>query len=155
LPQPDGTLESSGSDRLIVLDLATGRPLASIAVGEGPWNVAVDPETGTAYVGITSTNEVAAIRDNRVVGRVKVGNNPHGVVLDAGTRRLFVNNAKSDSVSVIGLAKLDLIATVAVGRQPQGIAVDQIRHLVYTADQASGTVTVIAQVRNTRRDSNR
>ncbi|MDQ6796904.1 MAG: YncE family protein, partial [Actinomycetota bacterium] len=124
LPQPDGTLMSNGSDRLIVLNLADGRPLASVAVGAGPWNVAVDQATGTAYVGVTSTNEVVAVRGDRVVGRVPVGDNPHGVVLDTGTHRLFVNNAKSDSVSVIDVGKLAVTATVAVGRQPQGIALD-------------------------------
>ncbi len=86
------------------------------------------------------------MRGDRVVGRVPVGDNPHGVVLDTGTHRLFVNNAKSDSVSVIDVGKLAVTATVAVGRQPQGIALDPGRHLVYTADQAAGTVTVIAQM---------
>jgi len=53
-----------------------------------------------------------------VMGRVKVGDNPHGVVLDDGTHRLFVNNAKSDSVSVIDVAKLTVVATVAPRASP-------------------------------------
>lgn len=66
LPQPDGTLRSNASDRLIVLNLADGKPVASVADGSGPWNVAVDAATGTAYVGVTSTNEVVAVRGDRV-----------------------------------------------------------------------------------------
>lgn len=79
-------------------------------------------------------------------GRVKVGDNPHGVVLDTVTHRLFVNNAKSNGITVIDIRTLKVEASVAVHQQPQGTALEPGRHLVYTADQAAGTVTVIAQM---------
>jgi YVTN family beta-propeller protein len=143
LPKPDGTLTSSGSDRLDVLDLNDGHLLSSVVVGAGPWNVAVEENTGTAFVGVTSTNELVAVKGDRVVGRVKVGDNPHGVVIDPAANRLYVNNAKSNSVSVIDTRGLKVVATVGVGQQPQGIALDSRRHLLYTANQAAGTITVV------------
>lgn len=143
LPQPDGTMVSSGSDRLDVLDLSDGHLISSVPVGVGPWNVAVETKTGTAFVGVTSTNEVVAVKGDQVVGRIKVGDTPHGVVIDQDSHRLFVNNAKSNSVSVIDTESLKVVATVAVGNQPQGIALDAKRHMLYTADQAAGTITVV------------
>jgi YVTN family beta-propeller protein len=106
--------------------------------------VAVDTKTGTAFVGVTSTNELVEVKGDQVVARVKVGDNPHGVVIDADANRLYVNNAKSNSVSVVDTDTLKVVDSVGVGQQPQGIALDSRRHLLYTANQAAGTITVIA-----------
>lgn len=141
-PTPTG-LVRNGSDRLYEIDTRTARVLRSVVVGANPWNVAVDPRTGTAFVGVTSSDEVAAVRGRAVVARAAVGRVPHGLAVASDARLLFVNNTGSNTTSVLDTRTARVLQTVPVGAQPQGIAVDDRRGLVYVANQAAGTVSVL------------
>ncbi|HEX5009699.1 MAG TPA: hypothetical protein VFY71_04805, partial [Planctomycetota bacterium] len=57
-------------------------------------------------------------------GSVFTGLSPVAMALDpADSNRLFVSNHVSDSVSVVDLAKLNVVATLDVGDEPQGLVV--------------------------------
>lgn len=143
LPAAGGTLTSSGADTVEEIDTTSERIVGSVVVGAGPWNAAVDEATGDIYVGVTSTNQVVVIHNLKVTARIPVGHNPHGIVIDQARHLAFVNNAGSNTVSVIDTTREKLTQTIPVGRQPQGIALDATRHLVYVVDQAQGAVTVL------------
>jgi YVTN family beta-propeller protein len=68
---------------LMVLDRATGRSVQRIDVGGPQANVSFMPDGATAYVTVTSCNEVVAIDmvELAVVNRIPVGKEPMGLAL--------------------------------------------------------------------------
>lgn len=85
------------------------------------------------------------------VAVVGVGSAPGAVAHDPLTRRVFVGNTGSGTVSMIDERTNKVIATTAVGPAPHGIVVDALRGRVYVAvgetnrvailDSRSGSVT--------------
>jgi YVTN family beta-propeller protein len=85
----------------------------------------------------------ASIGANPALATAKVGAFPAGIALDAITRKLFVANKGSHSVSVIDAATDTVTATVAVGSSPSSIAIDHSTHVAYVGDDVDKTVTMI------------
>ncbi|MCY0870549.1 MAG: YncE family protein [Firmicutes bacterium] len=126
------------------IDATTLRVIRTVEVGSHPWHVAVDPVSHCVFVSVTASNLVAVIHDGRMVARIPVGRAPHGIVVDGSRRRVFVNNARDDSMSVIDADSWRVLQTVHVGKQPQGIALDSTSGRVIVADQSDDRVTVVA-----------
>jgi YVTN family beta-propeller protein len=70
-------------DFVLVLDRETGRAVQRIDVGGPQANVSVMPDGATAYVTVTSRNEVVAIdlEELAVVARIAAGEEPMGLVV--------------------------------------------------------------------------
>ena len=68
---------------LMVLDRATGRSVQRIDVGGPQANVSFMPDGATAYVTVTSRNEVVAIDmvELAVVSRIPAGEEPMGLAV--------------------------------------------------------------------------
>jgi YVTN family beta-propeller protein len=68
---------------LLVLDQSTGRSVQRIDVGGPQANVSYMPDGATAYVTVTSRNEVVAIdmEELIVVSRIPVGEEPMGLAV--------------------------------------------------------------------------
>jgi YVTN family beta-propeller protein len=62
---------------------------------------------------------------------------------------LYVENAKSNSVSVIDLATNAVIKNITVGKSPHDIKISNDQETVYTTDIDSGTVSIINATNNT------
>ena len=80
---------NQNSDTVSVIDTATNTVVATIAVGDGPYAVAVDPAGTRAYVANLFSNNVSVIdtATNTVVATIPVGNSPYAVAVHpAGTR---------------------------------------------------------------------
>lgn len=58
----------------------------------------------------------------KVRGAAATGSGPHGVVVDATGSRAWVTDTYNETVSVIDLDHLALVATTPVGRAPNGIS---------------------------------
>jgi YVTN family beta-propeller protein len=94
---------------------------ATIGVGASPEWVAVDPETGTAYV--TNENNTVSVIDeatDQVTATIAVGADadPFGVAVDPDTGTVYVTNSGNSTVSVIDGATNQVTATIAI---PVGI----------------------------------
>jgi YVTN family beta-propeller protein len=148
-----------------VLAVAAGLPLvvaapasaagSTIAVGNGPFAVAVDPATANVYVANDYDGSVSVISEatGAVTGTITVGNVPWGVAVDSVTGTVYVANSKDNTVSVISEATSAVTATIPVGTQPSAIAVDPVTGNVYVANYysafADGTVSVISAATGT------
>src|SRR3954447_25018230 len=68
---------------VLVLEQATGKKIQRIDVGGPQANVSFMPDGATAYVTVTSRNEVVAIDmvELAVVGRIPVGEEPMGLAV--------------------------------------------------------------------------
>ena len=119
-----------------------------------PGQTAVGSQQGSslAYVAVRdatpNAGSVVAIdtADNQVTASVPVGPGPHGMALTPDGRRAYVANygtfpapfaqatALSDTVSVLELSPLQVLATVTVGRGPLGVAVTPNGEEVYVTN---------------------
>jgi YVTN family beta-propeller protein len=113
-----GFTSDNGSDTVSVVDLAGGDVIATVPVGrspidrDGPHHLAIDPEGGFLYVALayppltflpgphsvhgssvrSGWVQKLALDDLRVLGEVRVDNNPGDVVISADMRRVVVSH---------------------------------------------------------------
>jgi YVTN family beta-propeller protein len=124
---PDGRLLALNTqdDRIEVygveLPAATGRTpqpgSGSVGKKPAPGGPFVPPATGSP----AGATPLPALSWR---GSVFTGLSPVAMTLDpADANRLFVSNHVSDSVSVVDLAKRQVVATIDVGDEPQGLVV--------------------------------
>jgi YVTN family beta-propeller protein len=81
---PDGrrvyvTTGRGGS--VIVIDVATNKPTASVKVGERPWGIALSPDGKFLYTANGPSNDVSVVDTDAltVVATIKAGQRPWGV----------------------------------------------------------------------------
>ena len=129
----------------------------TIAVGAGPYGVAVDQATDTAYVVANGTVSVIDTATCNATVTSGCGQTPPTVTaltqagpvdaVDQATDTVYVANLGSDTVSVINGASCNatvttgcsqIPATLTVGEGPDGIAVDQATDTVYVANDGPG-----------------
>jgi DNA-binding beta-propeller fold protein YncE len=96
------TDENSG---FYVIDLGSGTILGEIGNLNSPNEVAAIPGTSLAVEPDTGSNRAVFIgaRNLSVKKRVRVGKFPTGVAVNAATKRVYVANRLSNTVSVIQL----------------------------------------------------
>jgi len=133
-----------------------------IRVGVFPTGMALDPGTGTLYVGNGTANTLSLVDSRRCnsgnthgcsqkATAVAAGPDPIGLAVDEAGKTLYVVNF-SGTVSVVDGRKCNATdashcrvaaATLQVGLDPQFLAVDQKTHTIYVANSGSNTVSVI------------
>jgi YVTN family beta-propeller protein len=161
-----------GAPRVAVIDGRTcngavvtgcGRRPATVAVGEIPGGIAVDPLTDTVYVSGQASNDVSVVdgricsgTDSSGCGRrplhIKAGLGARGVALDEQTRTLYVANSGDNTVSVIDAATCNArvqsgcrrpAPAVPVGISPRRVAVDELTNTVYVTNAGSDSVSML------------
>ena len=118
-----GDLGTAGEDRVTRIDLATGRPVATITVGRAPLDLAVTP--GAVWVPNSGGggDSVARIdpRTNRVAGRpVRTGASPQSLAVGGGS--LWVANHDAGTVTRIDQASAKVMAHIPVPSEPHRVA---------------------------------
>jgi YVTN family beta-propeller protein len=118
-----GDLATSGKDQVTRIDLATGRPAATVTVGRGPLDLAVTP--GAVWVPNAGGggDSVARIdpRANRLVGRpVRTGASPQSLAVGGGS--LWVANHDAATVTRIDQASGKVLADIPVPSEPHRVA---------------------------------
>lgn len=142
--------------------LGGGAAHPQIRVGGFPTGIALNPVTGTIYVGNGTTGTLSLIDGARCnaaapggcgqhVAAVTAGIDPIGIAVDSSTNTVYVANL-SGTVAVVDGRRCDAAntsgcriepATVRVGAVPQFLAVDERTHTIYVANSGSNTVSVI------------
>lgn len=124
------------SGTVTVLDpVAIDKPIAVIAVGNGPRGAVQFTKLGRGYVTNSCGDTVSEIDaySNREVAKIKVGSSPTGGGLLPGERFLLVSNSGSDDVSIVDLRNRREVARVSVGREPKHMAVTPDGRWAYIA----------------------
>ncbi len=105
----------------------------------------LDPALLPPLTGNTSTVNMASQGSAVVVAYIEVGQTPEEILISS--QYAFVTNQEDDTVSVIDLASLGVVATIAVGDQPFSMAlyttaagVDQY---LYVGNIEGDTITII------------
>lgn len=131
------------ADHVTLFDLETLEPRGTVAVGTRPFGLGFAPD-GRLFVGNVGSNDVSVIdpvAGGAPVATVPVGDRPYGVAFAQG--HAFVTNQYADTVSVIDLATLEVVATVDVGEYPEGIDTTSDGRRVLVANWFSNTLSVI------------
>ncbi len=68
---------------LLSVDIATGKVLGSVEVGQRPWGVALSPDGKTLFTANGSSNDVSVVDalSMKLVSRIPVGDSPWGLVV--------------------------------------------------------------------------
>ena len=105
-----------GDGTVSVIDGAQNTTItATVAVGQTPGSMAVDPVTNVIYVGNYGDGTVSAFNGmDRFVTTVRVRSSPDAVALDPLSNRIYVANRADGTVSVIAGASSDPLQFVPV-----------------------------------------
>ncbi len=117
--------------------------VATIAVGNSPHGVGVNPSTDRIYVQGGGNVSVIDGASNAVIATVRVGLEAYGVGVNPTTNRIYVANYSDVTVSVIDGASNVVIATVNVGRGLYGVGVNPSTNRIYVSNVIGDTVSVI------------
>ncbi|MDB6047084.1 MAG: hypothetical protein JWM63_5635 [Gammaproteobacteria bacterium] len=124
------------SNKVVLLDGATGKVIATLPTGDDPDSVAYDAKTGRAITfnrGGQDTTIVDVAR-KAVVGGFKLPGKPEFAVAD-GSGFAYVNIADRSQIAVIDLAKGAITRTIALTgcEEPTGLALDAASGLLLSA----------------------
>ena len=137
--RPPPSLPAVAENTAGVIDLASGRLVAQVAVGARPDGVAFGDDA--VWVANFTDGTVSRIhpRTRQVVQTVEVGAAPSG--LAAGFGSVWVANSGSRSMSRINAATNRVVQTIEVGNGPAGVAVGG--GALWVANTLDGTVSRI------------
>ena len=142
-----------GANSVLVIDNATNKVIAAIAVGTGPGDVAITPDGTRAYVTNLFSSSVSVIdtATNTVVDTISSVFQPVNDAITPDGSRAYVTNSSATfgSVSAIDTASNTVIATVGVGPDTQGLAITPDGTHAYVASFGSNSVFVIDTATNT------
>jgi YVTN family beta-propeller protein len=138
----------SGSDRIAVVDAATGARVARIATpaGEGIISLCYNPASNKLYAATyVSTAKLLVIdgTTNGVLATVPVNGYVHSMRVNPATDRVYCVNSGVDSVTVIDGTTNGVVKTVKVGDYPYALCVNTTNNRVYCAGLSDSSVTVI------------
>uniref|UniRef100_A0A8J8AXF8 YncE family protein n=1 Tax=Coralloluteibacterium stylophorae TaxID=1776034 RepID=A0A8J8AXF8_9GAMM len=147
---------TEGSDRVLVVDLGTGRIEQEIDVGAGkPHMLALSPAGETAWVTKVEAGTVAVVdlAQGRKVAEVATGAGAEGSAVTPDGREVWVSNRADDSISVIDAARREVVATLPSPGFPIRVAMmpDGSHALVTNARSAELAVFDVAARREVAR----
>lgn len=108
-------------DSVSVIRTSDNSVIATIATGDEPRGVALDPNNGFAYVANAAGNSVTVIKITRaspsgftaaIDRTIKTGAEPWDIVISPDGKRVFVANSGQDTISVINALTQRLIGNV-------------------------------------------
>ncbi|MBS1824318.1 MAG: beta-propeller fold lactonase family protein [Acidobacteria bacterium] len=108
----------------------------------------VDPRTGIPSSGTVS---IVDLKTRRVEREIEVGLHPSGMTLHAASKRLYIANANSDSVTVLdtdtqhvlGHINVRPFARAPLGSSPNALAITADGKTLYVANAANNAVAVV------------
>jgi len=116
---PNGTVYVTNTEQNMVdvISGKTDRVIATIAVGQLPWQTALSPDASTLYVADSDSDAVSVVSTatNKVTGTISVPGDPAAVAVTPDGSRLWVAGITSGNVSVINTADDAIVGSFAVG----------------------------------------
>ena len=149
---------------LVGVTIAVSAPASgavrTVAVGNWPLAVAVDPKTGYAFVvdhsdggrGFFFGDGKLSIVDTRratLIRSVVVGPDPRAVAVDESSGQVLVANDDDATVSVLDTRSGAMLRSIDVGSRPHGVAVDSATGRAVVVNTGDGTISTVNSRRGT------
>jgi YVTN family beta-propeller protein len=146
--QPDGRLVwvgLDGSPQVAVIDTATSKLKATVAVGEGLHQIAFTSDSRFAYVTNSSSDSVTAIDTTSLtkVADIKAGRTPAPIAAGSASGSIYVAAINEGEVSVINPTGQKVTKTIPLKRGVVALRFDPSGRYAYAVNQVDSTVTVI------------
>jgi len=118
---------NAGSDSATLIDVATGKVVAEVAVGKSPFAAAIAPDGKRGVITNKLGNSVTLVEwnagaDLKPVAEIPVGHEPRGVVFAADGKTAFVVCCLDDKVAVLDWAARRVASRFDVGQRPWHLA---------------------------------
>jgi serine/threonine-protein kinase len=145
---PDGNLlyvPLHNEGRVEVLDTESAREVDSYEVPPNPHWIAVSGDGTLAYTANHESNVISVLDltdHGRVIDTIPAGVSPHSVAISPDGSKVAVVSYDSNDVRVIDTATRQ-VATAQVGLHPQDVTWAADGRRFYTADNQSGTMSVV------------
>ncbi len=136
-------------DKIAVVDSVNLRLLKTHDAKGSYYTLVANPNNDSIltaiYESTSSTQYLTALDplSGSTRGRVKIGGDPRGAVLNTNGSRVYVANFFSNTVSVINPRDLSEIATIPVGMEPYVVALDENARRLYVANYDNDSVNAI------------
>ena len=132
-----GFISNAGDSTILMFDLQTGKPLATIkSGGTRPDALDYDPVSKRLYVcnHISGSLTVIDAKDGAVISTIELGGSLEELAFD-GKGRVFVNAEDLSLIHVVDLSTLKKVASwpLAPGDGPTGLAIDVDNHRLFAA----------------------
>lgn len=128
------------------IDAAAGKFISTTPLKGEPESAVVD-DAGHLFINVASTGELARVNTSslHIDARWPLPGcqSPHGLAMDAKTKRLFVSCA-NDKLQVVSSEDGHLVASFPIGAGTDADGFDPVRHVIFSAN-ADGTLSVIRE----------
>jgi YVTN family beta-propeller protein len=113
-------------DRVVVVDVETGKQVGEIPKTDGVHGVALAPEFGKGFASNGHSNSVTPfdLKTLAPAAEIKVGDKPDAIIYDPTTKHVLSFNGHSNNASVIDPATSTVVATIALGGAPEFAVAD-------------------------------
>lgn len=141
---------NTGDNTVSVIDSESLMVKAVVKVAPGPSSIAANPAANLVYVASVNGGTLTAIQGTQVVGTLKIGGNPIGMVVDTVLNQVYIADQARDQVEIYNATKGNLLATIQLGMHPSAMALNLATHAVFVACYlgSSGSEVVIDGTHN-------
>lgn len=136
-------------DKVAIIDTTTLRVARVLDVPGSYYTLLANPANDSLLVAVyeSATNAQYLVALDPVSGttrgRVKIGGDPRGAILNADGSRIYVTNSFSNTVSIISARDLTAIKQASVALRPHALALDESARRLYVANLDSDNISVI------------
>ncbi len=111
----------SHGSHVVVLNADTHEVAGDIPDTQGVHGIAIASDLGKGFTsnGRANTVTIFDLKTLKPLGTVKTGTNPDAIIYDAGTKRVFAMNGRSQDVTAINAADGTVAGTIAVSGKPE------------------------------------
>lgn len=134
----------SHSTQVDVLDADSFSVVGTIPNTPGVHGIAVAPEAGRGYISAGKADAVIAfdLKTLQPLDQIKVGKKPDAIIYEPLTKRIYVMNGDSDSISVLSAADGKIVGTIALGGGPEFAVSDGKGNLYVNLEEQNETLHI-------------
>ena len=133
---------------VVVLDLDSGAAVGKISGLKDVHGVAIAREFGRGFVDATDPGSVTIfdLKTLAVIDKIRVGDDPNGIIYDPKTKRIFTADRGSKRLSAIDAATGKVVAQADnLGGRTEHLAADEAGHVFLNMQDRNTTLKIDAQ----------
>jgi YVTN family beta-propeller protein len=137
----------SHATQVDILDADSLALVATIPNTPGVHGIAIVPEFNRGYISCGKSDSVIAfdLKTLKPLGETKVGKKPDAIIYEPLTKRVYVMNGESDSISVLNAADGAVAGTIPLGGGPEYAVSDGKGNLYVNLEESAETLHIDVQ----------
>jgi YVTN family beta-propeller protein len=136
----------SHSTQVDVLDADSLAQIGTIPNTPGVHGVAIASEAGRGYISAGKADSAIAfdLKTLKPLGEIKVGKKPDAIIYEPATKRIYVMNGDSDSITAINAADGSVAGTIDLGGGPEFAVSDGKGNVYVNLEEKNETLHIDA-----------